>query len=118
MSLSPAILAMIDAAAAKHRARQIETKGWRSDAERRHVLVSLQCFWSGDIDDMSLEGRKAMVCRLDTALRAEHRRSQPSNHLHWTYQRSRHQTLLHAHRAETLAVQSMVAATRYLEAAE
>lgn len=118
MSLSPAILAMIDAAAAKHRARQIETKGWRSDAERRHVLASLQCFWAGDIDDMSLDGRKAMLSRMSNALRAEHRRSQPSNHLHWTYQRSRHQTLLAAHRAETLAVKAMWAETGFLEAAE
>lgn len=114
MSLSPAILAMIDAAVERHRNRRVKAKGWKSDAERRRVLVELK-FFAGDIDDTSLEGRKAMLRRMDNALRAEVRNR---DRMHWSYHRARHQTLLAARRAEALAVQAMPAETRYLEAAE
>lgn len=118
MSLSPAILAMVDAAAAKHRARQIETKGWRSLAHRRAELVGMKRFFAPDIDDLSFEGRKAMVRRIASALRFEQRISDRDHSAHRIYSPAIITGLQFAHQAELLAVQAMQAEAQYLEAAE
>lgn len=92
------------------RARHILRAVWGAAAEgrrraydRRRDLPGLLALWPGEITDLSLEGHRRIIARLESALRAERRRGQCG---HWTYDLARHRALLRAYREERAALRA------------
>jgi hypothetical protein len=69
--------------------------------DRRTALVRVLPLWPHEMADESLEGRRRLVARLHSALRAERRRGIAG---HWSYDLARHVELLRVYRAELAAL--------------
>jgi hypothetical protein len=82
-------------------------KPWVNAAARRTTLAKLGCFWQQDLDDTSLRGRMKVLRTLDAALARDRRASEPTHHLHWTYNLNRHRSTLAAYHAERMAIDAL-----------
>jgi hypothetical protein len=65
--------------------------------DRRVELPRILPLWPHELDDQSLEGRRTIVRKLRSALRAERRRGIAG---HWTYDLARHAELVRIYRLE------------------
>jgi len=65
--------------------------------KRARDLPKLIALWPHELDDHSLEGRRRMLTKLRSALRAERRRALSG---HWSYDLNRHLGLLSAYKGE------------------
>lgn len=67
----------------------------------RHLeLARILPLWPHELADLSPQGRRKVLCKLTTALRAERRRGIAG---HWTYDLARHVELLRVYRLELAA---------------
>jgi hypothetical protein len=64
---------------------------------RGRDLPKLIALWPHEIDDQSPEGRRRILAKLRSALRAERRRALSG---HWSYDLNRHLALLSAYNGE------------------
>ena len=62
-------------------------------------------FWSAELDDDGLDGRRRVIARLEAALLAECRRGAEG---HWAYDGARHRRLVRAWRHETAALDALM----------
>jgi Family of unknown function (DUF6477) len=73
---------------------------------RAKDLVRLVPLWPEDLAQTSIAGRRKLVQMLERALRAERQRGAGG---HWTYDLSRHASLMWALRAERAALKALLA---------
>lgn len=76
-----------------------------ADAARSQNLARLVALWPGELDDLSIAGRRKLVAALWRALRAERRRGR---HGHWAYDLARHADLYRAWSREQAALRQML----------
>ena len=73
--------------------------------DRRTELARILPLWPHELEDQTLQGRRRVLAKLMSALRAERRRGVAG---HWTYDLARHAELLRVYRLELAAGRHML----------